>query len=321
MVQKFWAGMAIFITIFWKLFLVQTLFDRVFRQLPTWIEAFGLERPKEVGTQVDANLSETLEFVVDETLPAFRALGNYRQRLGPALMTSLIHLDALVDAVPEAFVCSRSTYLADPRVSAFFVNPTHLGEVFSASDQVRALFHERPDIQESWGLLCMRHERQQRFGVDLVNDRLLKDVQQEVVNFTDHEFLAPGIGPTDARQGLKCCMLKGLLTHAKAQLAPATASGIKTAVPMTLNRRFDRLLEILTSPEDFVRLKQNRIWLDRMGVVRTPESQIPGVLELELSEIEIATKGRRIGALVGFPREELLPKKDFRHNAERFLAI
>lgn len=270
---------------------------------------------------MDPLLSESLEFVVDETLPAFRALGNYRQRLRPALIKSLSHIDTLVEQVPEAFVCSHSTYLADPRVSTFFVNPRHLGEVFSASEQMRSLFLERPDIQESWGLLCMRHERRQRFGVDLVNDQVVKDVPQEVVNFTDHEFLAPGPKPDDARRGLKCCMLKGLLAHIRPQINPDMKEGYGTRRPMELNQRFEILLERLAKPEDFVSLRHNPICLDRMGVVREPGCSIAGTLQLELSEIEIATKGVRIGALVGFPRDELLPRKNLRQNAERFLAI
>lgn len=296
---------------------MQALFDRVFRHLKPLV---GALKP-EVRPEMAPLFSETLEFVVDGTLPAFRALGNYRQRLRPALLKSLTHIDSLVEQVPEAFICSQATYLADARVSAFFVSPRHLGEVFSASDQVRDLFHERPDIRESWGLLCMRHERRQRFGVELMNDHLVKDVSREVVNFTDHEFLAPGPGPEDARRGLKCCMLKGLLEHIRVQINPAARDGFRASSPMDLNQRFDLVLDKLDRPEDFVRLKQNPLCLDRMGVVREPGGQDVGLLQLELSEIEIATKGIRIGALVGFPRDELLPRKNLRQNAERFLAM
>lgn len=308
---------------------MQRLFARVFRDLPQFV---GLEarsfRERQAQAHIEAGLDETLEFVVDKTLPAFRALGNYRQRLKPALLTSLSHIDALVEQVPKAFVCSRSTYLSDPRVSAFFVNPTHLGEVFSASESMRTLFDTRPDIQESWGLLCMRHERQQRFGSDLVNGQVVKDVCQEVVNFTDHEFLAPGAGPDDARRGLKCCILKGLVEHIQREITSDAARNlglgqrpIKDERPMTLNQRFDRALDKLSRPEVFVNLRQSRIWLDRMGVVREPGPSQGSLLSLELSEIEIASKGSRIGALVGFPRDELQPVKNLRQSAERFLAI
>jgi hypothetical protein len=116
-------------------------------------------------------------------------------------------------------------------------------------------------------------------------------------------------------------MLKGLLEHVRTQIEPVANGVARVAVSMDLNQRFELLLDRLACPQDFVRLRQHPLYLDRMGVVRTPRSQAPGVLALELSEIEIATKGSRIGALVGFPRGELLPRKDLRQNAERFLAM
>jgi hypothetical protein len=306
---------------------MQRIFARVFRDLPHLMGLIPLSRQASED-QVQGGLDATLDFVVDKTLPAFRALVNYRGRLKSALMTSLAHIDTLVEQVPAAFVCSRSTYFTDPRVRAFFINPTHLGEVFSASEPLRALFDTHQDLQESWGLLCMRHERQLRFGTDLVNGQVVKDVRQEVVNFTDHEFLAPGPGPGDARRGLKCCILKGLIEHIHTEAQPEQKRGrnqgrrpIQDEGSMTLNQRFDLVLTQLSRPEDFVSLRQNQIWLDHMGVVREPTGCTQSLLSLELSEIEIASKGGRIGALVGFSRDELQPVKNLRQSAERFLAI
>ena len=56
--------------------------------------------------------------------------------------------DELVERMPGSFLCSRSTFSADPRVKAFFVNPRHLQEVFSQNRDVRELFDTNPMAEE-----------------------------------------------------------------------------------------------------------------------------------------------------------------------------
>ncbi len=60
--------------------------------------------------------------------------------------------------------------------------------------------------------------------------------------------------------------------------------------------------------------------LTRLGIMLEAGSSEPGY-ELGVSEIRIASHRPRIGALVRFPREELLPKPDFVRQADIFLAL
>jgi hypothetical protein len=54
-----------------------------------------------------------------------------------------------------------------------------------------------------------------------------------------------------------------------------------------------------------------------MGFKVAQESSVPAY-ELDIAEIRIATREPRVAALVRFPRNELLPKKDFLLQADSF---
>jgi hypothetical protein len=296
----------------------------------------------------DALLAQAIEHVVDKVSSRFKGLSGYQSRLRQPVTRALNHIDAMVDRVPTGFLCSRSTFVNDRRVNAFFVSPKHLSEVFSASKEVRQLFADQPLVDECWGLLCMHLERRQHLGMDVIGSALVKDVKLQVVNFTDHQIVSPGISEKDARKALKCCIFNNLLEYAQARIVQARnqqdglwsqppcdastdADGISCDEdgqderlhrgPMTLEDHFEHLLHILSNPEEFLRLRKAAIHIDRMGVVRDDDDPRGGSDPLELTEIDVSGKASRVGALVIFRRDELLPAKDQMRNAEIFLAM
>lgn len=298
-------------------------------------------------------LDAAIEHVVDEVYAGLRGISGYRQRLREPVSRSLAHIDRMVDSVPPPFLCSRGNFLADRRVNAFFVSPRHMSEVFSDSEAVRRVFDDHPDIEQCWGLLCMRREERDRFGMALVGDAVVREVSQRVVNFDDHQLVSPGATEQDARRALKCCIFNSLLKHVRqaARQEKADAPRLVTegwgqrgnqgpgnpGTDLRLNLadlgyratgrpgrlasiedQFEQVLEVLAQPEAFLRIGQRQLYLDRMGAHQEPDDGLP---VLELTEISIAGHGTRVGALVGFLREELLPRRSLAQNADAFLAM
>ncbi len=76
----------------------------------------------------------------------------------------------------------------------------------------------------------------------------------------------------------------------------------------------------LANPSAYLHAEQRSIRLNRMAIKLDEHSQETGY-ELNLSEISIASHQTRVGALVRFPRDELLPQQDFLKQADLFLSL
>ncbi len=88
----------------------------------------------------------------------------------------------------------------------------------------------------------------------------------------------------------------------------------------TLSDHLGFVADTLSRPAEFLSTERYAVRLNRQAVKLGPESAEDGS-DLELSEIRIASHEPRIGVLVRFPRDELLPKPDMLKRADLFLAI
>lgn len=88
----------------------------------------------------------------------------------------------------------------------------------------------------------------------------------------------------------------------------------------TLEDQLRYLVAALGNPSELLSTAQRPLHLSRLGVKIDEGSEEPGY-ELLLSEIRIATQQPRIGAMVRFPRNELLPKMEFLRRADLFLSL
>ena len=190
---------------------LQEAFRRFGGNSSTWNEQAGSYQSE------SSILNEAVERVVDETSRRIRAIPGYRRRLEGPVTETLRYIDDLVERMPGSFLCSRSTFSADPRVKSFFVNPHHLQEVFSQNKDIRELFEANPDAEECCALVCMHMEERQKFGTSLVGDRIHREVMQTTVSFMKHQLYSPGIDEAEARRALKCCIFNGVLTSIRQQ--------------------------------------------------------------------------------------------------------
>ncbi|MCG6859824.1 MAG: hypothetical protein LJE70_00825 [Chromatiaceae bacterium] len=306
-------------------------------------------------------LEQAVEYVVDATFSRLRFLPSYARRLRRPVAATFRHIDELVEDFPGAILCSQSAFSEDPRVNAFFVDPRHLREVFSESEQVRELFDTNPDTEECYALLCMKKEERRRLGMALVGELVQKEVMQTTVSFTDHQFFSPSASEAEARHSLKCCIFNGLLAHIRKREREERIRVIELedrrgSLVSRLNRtasegdgesrdalqgmiadigrelmreiprlaspeyHFDLLTDVLGNPTQYVSGSPGSIHLSRLGIKLEGGRSDSGD-EIPLFEIQVASQGTRIGALVRFPRADLLPRQDFVRKADLFATL
>jgi hypothetical protein len=306
-------------------------------------------------------LAQAVEYVVDETYSRLRFLPGYAKRLQGPVAATFRYIDDLVEAVPGPILCSRSAFSVDPRVNAFFVDPRHLQEVFSRSKEVRELFDADPGAKECWALLCMRKVEHRQLGMSLVGDLVRKEVMQTTVSFVDHQILSPGTSEAEARRSLKCCIFNSMLAHIRKRESEerirvieledrrsSLSSRLHRVVPekgdesqANLKRtieeigkelareiprlaspeyHFELVTDVLGNPDRHVSGSLGTIHMSRLGI-KLDDGSRDGADDIPLFEIQVASQGTRVGALVRFARAELLPRKDFVQKADLFLSL
>lgn len=317
----------------------------------------GMPQTADELVQCEACLDKALNLLVEETEPRIKILPNYKARLREAVVEAFAFINDLVDGIPSAVLCSRSTYVSDPRTNAFFSSPDHICEVFSSSREVRELFNTSPMSTECWGLLCMRKNEVRRLGVDLQGEELRREVMQTYISFSDHQVVSPGQTEEEAGQALKCCIFRSLVVFIQREIIAAKKTQLKQEtrqrvlngrirttrneseriqmqeelrqlknkrsegpVLKTLTDYIEFIRKTLQSPKAYVSCRNFDIRLNRMGLKINGPGNEDGLL-LPVSEIEVASHNPRIAALARFPREELLPEVDFAKEASLFLAM
>jgi len=90
--------------------------------------------------------------------------------------------------------------------------------------------------------------------------------------------------------------------------------------PRTINEQLAMLADALSNPSEYLSAEAVSLRLSRMAIKLEEGATEPGY-DLSLSEIRIASHRPRIGALVRFPREDLLPQVDFIKQADLFLSL
>jgi hypothetical protein len=143
--------------------------------------------PTRTSSQVDDALIErATEHVVDGTDARLRAVTGYRKKLRPAVERAV-------------------EYVIDPRLRAFFASPDRLQEVVGSSPAIRDYPSRgrRPVTDRISAGLGTEREERKVLGMDFAGETLRRDVEQVVVNFCNHRFVAVTDDETATRWELK----------------------------------------------------------------------------------------------------------------------
>ena len=162
--------------------------------------------PAERPVGVDNELIEAAtDRVVEGTDKRLKALSSYRRHLRNPVEKAVVYVIDLIAQLPEPVEISRRTFSIDPRLKAFFASFDHLQEKVGGAKTVEAYLEQTAigDNSKLYGLLAMQWEEKNRLGIVLQDDHIQRDVQQTVVNFTNHNFVEPSLSPEEVVRNMK----------------------------------------------------------------------------------------------------------------------
>jgi hypothetical protein len=303
------------------------------------------------GQTEAADVAATIDMVIQGTDERMRLVNGYRNKLTGAVTTALEYTGSVIDQIPEAIEISSNTFVSNPYVNAFFTNIDELQSVFSRSSELRDFIddYHHHDIKEIYALLCMHKTEKIALGMELAGNTLKKDVRQIAVNFSDHHVYAPAPTEYETRQGLKNCLLEGLINKAldrvvQLRLSRRRLEDQQRILQARLRSRqtnhwdsldnektreqlaqieetmkdtplaspletLNEVKKVFTHAEEFVRLEKTSLQVDRMGIKRNEDAPETSN-RLDLVEVTVGTDAPRVVSLARFPRNEVLPRID-----------
>ncbi|RNC68259.1 MAG: hypothetical protein ED859_10995 [Desulfuromonadales bacterium] len=145
-----------------------------------------------------------IERAVDGTDPWIRAVSGYKKKLRPAVIQTINHVIALVDALAPPLAFSSGSYGSDPKVRAFFISLEDMRKIL-ANDRNLADFLKGPggDSARIIALLAMEKQEKGIIGVELSGDIVIHGVPQVTVSFDGHRLLDPTDNEEETRRQLK----------------------------------------------------------------------------------------------------------------------
>ncbi len=266
----------------------------------SWLgQLFGHEQESD-----DPALLVAIERALSQVEPRLMQTSGYQASYQKPVAHALAYANSLAALVPGPVEINRESYAKDALVHALFPSADFVNDAFCASSVLNDYYHHNPDADELYALMGMRRVEKNLLGIEYSGTLLQRDVEQSVVYFTSHTIENPASTEQQARaqvtlsffdslvgkvkkrvearrleQRLKLqekdslvARLRAADVHTRARLEVEFADMLASIQSDTGSQDVSHYLEdfeaVLLHPEQYLRLDQTPIILDRMGVKR-----------------------------------------------------
>jgi hypothetical protein len=173
------------------------------------------------GRYPESLIEAAIERALDGTDPRLRVLSGYRKRLREPVVHVIDHVVALVDGIPAPVPAGRGEHGSEPRLAALFASERDMLDIIGRDKALADFLHgpEGPGAERVMALLLAERREKNILGMDLVGDRVRRDVPQVAVSFAGHRLLDPSTGEGQMHRQLKRRAFDHLLSLALARIA------------------------------------------------------------------------------------------------------
>ena len=178
-------------------------------------------------------LAEATDIAVRLTNPHLTLVRRYRQRLAPAVATSIHFLREQIPLLPASREATRAAWSSDPTIHALFATADDLPKIFSRSNELRDFFNKNPLLQEAHAVLGMQMTQQKVMGMALEGEVVRRDVPQTTVSFSDHRIRFFGATELELRRVVGTRVFEALALIALARISDTQ----KRVKDLKLNRQ------------------------------------------------------------------------------------
>ncbi|GAB2877909.1 hypothetical protein GCM10027046_02290 [Uliginosibacterium flavum] len=136
----------------------------------------------------DALVDSTIDYVVKMTDARLALVNQYRARLSGPVKRSLEFLAAQRSNLPAVHEVGPLAWSIDPSMRAFFAQPADLLDTFGHCPPLLNYAAQSVPLDPIFAILAMEIDEQQRFGVGLQGEMMVRDVAHVTLSFSHHRL-------------------------------------------------------------------------------------------------------------------------------------
>jgi hypothetical protein len=263
----------------------------------------------------ETHLAERVESIVDGTDVRMRGVSRYQRRLRQSAHGLLVYIHELVQRLPSPLLLDRHSITNHNEAGALFSNIADFYRLLLSSERVKELTDGvKPDDGAFiYALLSVGCQEKRILGGRLQGDVMVRDVVQTALCFSGHRVLAPAETEQDLRKGLEHLLFDQVIAYLKVYLT-GLRHGMVEGDPLHCieegadlknpQKYLDALVEILSLPLRLLRLEQDQLQVDRMGILVTDEAS-EYARDIRLDKLGIGNHAERVVMMVKAPLSEL----------------
>ena len=157
-------------------------------------------------------------------------------------------MSGLVESLPEPITLSTDAFSSTALLNAFFVGPQDIENLLVTSPQLKAFLDQQPLRYPGsiYAMLLSSKIEKTKLGMGTIDDKLVQDMVQTVVNFSNHQFTALSC---DKQHSLAACKLF-IIDQVLAEVAKSL--GAKKPLPRSSRTSLESMENSLNNPEVYL---------------------------------------------------------------------
>ncbi|MEI7613472.1 MAG: hypothetical protein WCK63_11210 [Betaproteobacteria bacterium] len=159
-----------------------------------------------------------IDKAVSLTNPRLKFVDAYRERLTPAVETSIHYLRSIIRSLPPPIPVSSSRWSSVSELRAFFASASDIPLALGRSSNLRTLLEKFPELEEAHLILGMSYSEQRVLGMSLQGDVVQREVVQRVVSFSNHQARICGHSDAEVRRLLGTQAFEYLVAQALSEI-------------------------------------------------------------------------------------------------------
>lgn len=235
----------------------------------------GLIHDKEQQTEQDRQI---VEGFVDATNNKMRAVSGYAHKLRGPVRALYNHVLQVAEEIPLPIALNPDAFRTDPLVNALFVSGTDIDQLLKTDPDVEAYLraHNKYQIPVLYALLTVHKQEKRTLGVGMLGERVIRDVQQETINFSSQKIHTPCASRAELSTALKKYLFDRVVALVKQEMASRMTNqpfkpnddsyALRVKSLANPDVYLKTLIEYLDIPANLLSINKTHLKLSKLGI-------------------------------------------------------
>lgn len=254
---------------------LRTFCDEQLQHLFSLVDNFSHHHPPQ-EQRVDTD-QQLIDDFVDAANAKMRAVQGFSEKLRQYVCALYQHVLQIAIAIPPVIDLNPNAFNSDPLINSLFVNADELNKLVRISPEVTTYLrsHDKDQFPTLFALLTAYKSQKSVLGIGLLGDMLVRDVHQQVVNFSSHELHMPCADHAELETTLKKYLFDRVVNLLKQKMALQMANqsmeanqSYEARVNSLANPSvyLNTLIEYLQKPEQLLSIHKSHFRLNKLGI-------------------------------------------------------